>query len=83
LENLETLFHEFGHALHAMLSESKYDALSGFNVEWDFVEFPSQIHEKWKKDPENLQNISKHYKTGEKISNEVVDTLNKLETFLS
>lgn len=63
LSDVETLFHEFGHALHAMLAESKYAELNGFNVEWDFVELPSQLLERWASEAESLQQLSKHYQT--------------------
>jgi putative peptidyl-dipeptidase len=63
LSDVETLFHEFGHALHAMLAESKYAELNGFNVEWDFVELPSQLLERWASEPEALRQLSKHYQT--------------------
>lgn len=63
LSDVETLFHEFGHALHAMIAESKYAELNGFNVEWDFVELPSQLLERWANEPESLQQLSKHYQT--------------------
>jgi len=63
MKDTETLFHEFGHALHEMLSESKYSDLSGFNVEWDFVELPSQIHENWVNDRESLKKLARHFET--------------------
>ena len=83
LWDVETLFHEFGHALHEMLSESKYSELSWFNVEWDFVELPSQLHENWVSDKESLKKLSKHYKTWEALSEEILDNLEKLETYMS
>lgn len=83
MRDVETLFHEFGHALHEMLSESKYSELSGFNVEWDFVELPSQINENWVNDRESLSKLAKHYQTGESIPTETLDTLDTLKTFMS
>jgi len=83
LRDVETLFHEFGHAIHEMLSESKYSDLSGFWVEWDFVELPSQIHENWVKERESMKLLSKHFETGESLSDEILDKLDLLETFNS
>ncbi len=83
LRDVETIFHEFGHALHEMLSVSKYSELSGFWVEWDFVELPSQIHENWAKERESLEKFAKHYKTGENIPKEMLDKLDNLKTFMS
>ncbi len=83
LWDVETLFHEFGHALHEMLSESKYSELSWFNVEWDFVELPSQLHENWVSDKESLRKLSKHYKTWEALNEEILDNLEKLETYMA
>lgn len=73
IRDVETIFHEFWHALHEMLSESKYSALSGFSVEWDFVELPSQIHENWVWERESLKLLSKHHLTWEALSDEILD----------
>lgn len=83
MRDVETLFHEFGHALHEMLSESQYSDLSGFNVEWDFVELPSQLHENWVSTRESLEKLGKHFETGEKIPKEMLDTLDTLKTYMS
>ena len=80
LSDVETLFHEFGHALHAMLAESKYPELNGFNVEWDFVELPSQLLERWAGEPEALRQLSKHYQTWEPLPDETVENIKKLES---
>lgn len=72
IDDVETMFHEFGHALHGMLSRAKYKSQSGTNVDRDFVELPSQIHEHWAFEPEVLRVYARHYKTGEVIPEELV-----------
>ncbi len=69
-DDVKTLFHEFGHALHGLLSQVRYPSLSGANVERDFVEFPSQVNEMWMLWPEVLQNYARHQKTGESLPQE-------------
>jgi len=76
-----TLFHEFGHALHGMLADTTYPSLSGNNVYWDFVELPSQVLENWCYEPEALQLFAKHYKTGELIPQELIDKIKKAANF--
>lgn len=71
----QTLFHEFGHALHGLLSDVTYISLSGTSVPRDFVEFPSQVMENWMSDPEVLSLYAKHYQTGEIIPNELIDKI--------
>ena len=71
-DEVETLFHEFGHALHGFLSKCKYNYLSGTSVSRDFVELPSQVMENWCFEPEMLALYAKHYKTGEVIPAELV-----------
>lgn len=83
LRDVETLFHEFGHALHEMLSQSTLAELSWFNVEWDFVELPSQLLENWVTHRKSLSRLAKHYQTGEVLSEEILDTLDNLQTFMS
>lgn len=63
------------------MSQSKHSELSGFHVEWDFVELPSQLLENWCRHPQGLSLFAKHYKTGESIPQEMIDTLSLLETF--
>lgn len=82
LRDVETLFHEFGHALHAMLAGSPYAELSGFNVEWDFVELPSQLMENWVSDPEALKSLAKHYQTWLPMPEKLVQTLQDLKSFM-
>ena len=72
-EEVTTLFHEFGHALHATFSNVQYPRFSGTNVPRDFVEFPSQFNETWAYRPEILQNFAKHYETGEPIPKDLLD----------
>jgi len=77
----ETLFHEFGHALHQLLSNSTYPGVSGTSVPRDFVELPSQIMEHWVLEPEVLKEYAKHYETGEIIPAEIVEKLDKAGKF--
>jgi peptidyl-dipeptidase Dcp len=74
-DDAETLFHEFGHALHGLLSRARYPSQSGTAVERDFVEFPSQILEHWIAEPEVLREFARHYETGEPIPEEIVRRL--------
>lgn len=76
-----TLFHEFGHALHGMLANSKYSSLSGTSVYWDFVELPSQIFENWCYEKECLDLFAEHYETGEKIPQEYIDKIKASSTY--
>ncbi|MDB5909247.1 MAG: dipeptidyl carboxypeptidase [Massilia sp.] len=72
-DELRTLFHEFGHALHGMFSDVKYPRLSGTRVPRDYVEFPSQVNEMWAVWPEVLKNYAKHYQTGAPMPQELLD----------
>ncbi|QMU62926.1 MAG: M3 family peptidase [Flavobacteriaceae bacterium] len=76
-----TLFHEFGHALHGMLANTTYSSLSGTAVSWDFVELPSQILENWCYEKEALALFAKHYKTGEMIPMEYIDKIKASANF--
>ncbi len=80
-ENVETMFHEFGHALHGMFSDVKYPSLAGTSVPRDFVEFPSQFNEHWALEPEVLASYAKHYETGEPMPQSLVDKIQKSSTF--
>lgn len=72
IDDVQTMFHEFGHALHGMLSQVRLKSQSGTKVDRDFVEFPSQFHEHWAFNPEMLQVYAHHYKTGEVIPDSLV-----------
>jgi peptidyl-dipeptidase Dcp len=78
---VQTLFHEFGHGLHSMLSDCYYQSLAGTNVLWDFVELPSQIFENWTYEKESLDLFAKHYQTGEAMPPELIEKLNKARNF--
>jgi len=80
-DEVSTFFHEFGHALHGLLSNVTYRSLAGTSVPRDFVELPSQIMENWAAEPEVLKMYAKHYKTGEVIPDALVNKLKKAGTF--
>lgn len=76
-----TLFHEFGHALHGMLAKGSYESITGTNVYWDFVELPSQIFENWCYEKDCLDLFAKHYETGEKIPEELIEKIKNSANF--
>jgi peptidyl-dipeptidase Dcp len=75
------MFHEFGHALHGMFSNTEYPTLSGTSTARDFVEFPSQFNEHWVLYPSVFANYAKHYKTGAPMPKELVEKIRKAKTF--
>lgn len=81
LDEVRTLFHEFGHALHQLLSECTYTSLSGTNVYWDFVELPSQIMENWVTEKESLDLFARHFESGEKIPEALTHKVKESATF--
>ncbi len=80
-DNASTMLHEFGHALHGLLSDVTYESLSGTSVPRDFVEFPSQMMEHWLGEPEVLRSFAKHYETGEVIPDELIEKLDAAGQF--
>ncbi|MBS6240136.1 MAG: M3 family metallopeptidase [Bacteroides sp.] len=81
IDEVETLFHEFGHALHGLLTKCNYKGISGTNVVRDFVELPSQINEHWATEPEVLKMYAKHYQTGETIPDSLIEKILNQKTF--
>jgi len=80
-DEVNTLFHEFGHALHGLLSDCTYRSLSGTDVAWDFVELPSQIMENWTSEPEVLRMYARHFETDETIPEDLVAKLKEVSQF--
>ena len=82
-DELTTFLHEFGHALHGMLSQCQYASTSGTNVYWDFVELPSQMHENWAYEKEWLDQFAVHYESGEKLPEELIHKIIAAKNFQS
>ena len=82
-DEVSTLFHEFGHSLHSLLSNCQYRSLSGTNVYLDFVELPSQIMENWLLEPESLRLFARHYQTGEEIPSDLIERIKQCQRFLA
>lgn len=80
-DNVTTLFHEFGHALHGLVTDVTYESMSGTSGPRDFTEFPAQIYEHWASEPEILKSYAKHYETGETIPDELIEKLLKSSKF--
>lgn len=81
IDEVETTFHEFGHALQGILSRAPYKSIAGTNVDRDYVEMCSQINEHWAFEPEVMKSYAKHYKTGEPIPDELIEKLSKASKF--
>jgi peptidyl-dipeptidase Dcp len=81
IDEVQTVFHEFGHALHSLLTKCAYSGTSGTNVAQDFVELPSQIMEHWATEPEVLKLYAKHYQTREPMPDELIEKLQRQSTF--
>ena len=81
-QEVTTLFHEFGHALHGVLANTTYPNLSGTSVKWDFVELPSQFLENYCYEPEFLKTFAKHYKTGEILPDEKIQKISDSKNFM-
>ena len=82
-DEFTTLLHEFGHALHGIMTKGKYESMTGTSVDHDFVELPSQIMENWCYEPEYLNTFAKHYQTGETIPNELIEKIVESKNYLS
>ncbi|MGZ3736278.1 MAG: M3 family metallopeptidase [Bdellovibrionota bacterium] len=80
---VKTLFHEFGHALHSILSDCHYASISGTNVYWDFVELPSQVMENWAYEPDGLALFARHYQTGQNMPAEMIQKINDASTYMA
>jgi peptidyl-dipeptidase Dcp len=81
LDEARTLFHEFGHALHELLSQCRYRSVAGTNVFWDFVELPSQLLENWLQEPEFLRRYARHHQSGEALPEVLIQRLRASQTF--
>lgn len=80
---VETLFHEFGHVMHGILTKARFESQSGTNVAWDFVEMPSQMLENWTWDKSMLKSLSSHYKTGEKLPDDLIEKMISAKRFMN
>jgi peptidyl-dipeptidase Dcp len=81
LQEVLTLFHEFGHGLHGLLGKGTYNSLTGINVYWDFVELPSQLMENWVYEPEILKSIARNWQTGEPLSEQDIQIIQAIASF--
>lgn len=81
LDEIRTVFHEFGHGLHSLLSKGNYKSLTGTNVKWDFVELPSQLQENWAQQKEVLDTFARHPVTNEPLSDELIKKIHDMENF--
>lgn len=81
-QEVTTLFHEFGHAIHGILADTQYPTLSGTSVKWDFVELPSQFLENYCYEPEFLKSFAKHYQNGETLSDDKIEKISASKNFM-
>lgn len=81
LDQVRTIFHEFGHGVHALMAEGRYQSLNGTNVKWDFVELPSQFQENYVLEPEVLQTISGHWQTGTSLPADAIAKIREMDNF--
>lgn len=81
IDEVRTVFHEFGHGLHALMARGDYTSLTGTSVKWDFVELPSQLQENWVQEKEVLDTFARHYKTDEPLPAETIEKLKALDNF--
>lgn len=81
LDEVRTVFHEFGHGLHALLARGDYTSLTGTNVKWDFVELPSQLQENWAKQKEVLDTFARHYQNGDLLPEDLIKKANDMDNF--
>lgn len=80
-DDVTTMFHEFGHALHGLFADQRYASISGTATARDFVEYPSQVNEMWATDPAVLQNYARHHKTGETIPAAMIEKMEAASKF--
>jgi len=81
VDDVRTMFHEFGHGLHGLFAAQQYPSISGSNTARDFVEFPSQFNEHWAMDPKVFDHYARHYQTGAPMPKNLLEKIRKASTF--